>query len=425
MNLRIQDLSFRYTGARRKKSAPAAVDGVDLEVEEGEFFSLLGPSGCGKTTLLWLVAGFHPAAAGRIHFGTKEVTDLAPEHRNVGMVFQNYALFPHLTVAENIAFGLRTRGEPHDIYRPRVQEMLTLVDLPGLGERRPGELSGGQQQRVALARALALKPDILLLDEPLSNLDAGLRVTTRGRIRALQKKLGLTTLYVTHDQEDALTMSDRLAILDRGRVLQVGTPAELYEQPDEPFVARFLGRCNLLKAKATGREGMVNLAGRTAGPIPASSLLPKAAPAGWQMLVMVRPESGRIGTAHHDPHEYPGTAAIGDIEFGAQFIRMEYLGPRRILFFDAPNVCDRPIEIELAGSEPVPMFATAQPVRLHFDATRARLLPPETVDETVAAEAPAEPAKPAPRGSRKTARLLAKAAEEPPPPPTEIEDSGA
>ncbi|HTL51389.1 MAG TPA: ABC transporter ATP-binding protein, partial [Planctomycetota bacterium] len=364
MNLRLESLSFQYPASREKdaRAAPAAVDGIELTVNDGEFFSLLGPSGCGKTTLLWLVAGFHTPAAGSIRFDRADVTHLPPEKRNVGMVFQNYALFPHLTVEDNVGFGLTARGEPRDIARGRVHEMLTLVDLPPdqYAHRRPAELSGGQQQRIALARALAPRPNLLLLDEPLSNLDAALRVTTRGRIKDLQKRLGLTTLYVTHDQEEAMALSDRMAILQHGRVLQVGTPAQLYSAPDHPFVAQFLGRCNLLKARLTSRPGWVDLGGRDAGPIAASDQAPSAG--GADVLVLARPETGRIVIGRDAPLMTSAERTReGEIEFGAQFLRMEFLGPRRVFYFDAPNLCAKPIEVEIPADDQPPLFATGHP----------------------------------------------------------------
>ena len=219
---------------------------VSLIVEPGEFFALLGPSGSGKSTLLRLIAGFANAQAGEILIAGRDVTRVPPWKRNVGMVFQNYALWPHMTVARNVAFGLEERRLPRDEVRRKVAEALGLVGLEGYGERRPSQLSGGQQQRVALARTLAVEPQVLLLDEPLSNLDAKLRLQMRRELRRMHEKLGITTIFVTHDQEEALTMCDRIAVLDHGVVQQVGTPLELFDAPANRFVAEFVGTVNFL-----------------------------------------------------------------------------------------------------------------------------------------------------------------------------------
>ena len=245
-------------GLRRVYGATVAVDRVDLAVAEGELVALLGPSGCGKTTTLRMVAGFVAPSAGRVVIGGRDVTRVPPYGRDTAMVFQGYALFPHMTVAENVGFGLEMRQVARAERATRVGEALRLVRLEGLGDRRPGQLSGGQQQRVALARALVVRPGVFLLDEPLSNLDARLRAEVRVEIRTLQQRLGLTTLFVTHDQEEALTMADRLVVMDRGRVRQSGTPQDLYERPDNLFVAGFLGRCNFFRGV---REGVAFRAG--------------------------------------------------------------------------------------------------------------------------------------------------------------------
>ncbi|RLF14366.1 MAG: ABC transporter ATP-binding protein [Thermoprotei archaeon] len=226
-----------------------AVNNVTLDINHGEFMVLVGPSGCGKTTLLRLIAGLEVPDHGRILFDGEDVTDLPPYKRDTGMVFQNYALWPHMTVFENIAYGLRIRKVPRNEIKKRVKWALELVKLEGLEDRYPHELSGGQQQRVALARALVVQPKVLLLDEPLSNLDAKLRVEMREEIRRLQKELGITTIYVTHDQEEALTIADRIAVMNMGQIIQVGTPYEVYRRPRNLFVASFLGRCTILWGK--------------------------------------------------------------------------------------------------------------------------------------------------------------------------------
>ena len=229
-----------------------AVDGLTLEVARGELVALLGPSGCGKTTTLRMVAGFVPPAVGRIVLGERDVTEIPVHRRNIGVVFQSYALFPHLTARENVAFGLRMRHVPGPERRARADAALDMVGLAGLADRYPGQLSGGQQQRVALARALVIEPAILLLDEPLSNLDANLRAEMRGEIRSLQQRLAITTLFVTHDQQEALAMSDRIAVMDGGRLVEVGTPEALSEHPRAVFTASFLGARTLVEGRARG-----------------------------------------------------------------------------------------------------------------------------------------------------------------------------
>ena len=236
-----------------KRFTEVAVDGIDLTVASGEFFSLLGPSGCGKTTTLRLIAGFEQPTAGAILLDGVDVSGVPPHKRNVNTVFQSYALFPFLSVFDNVAFGLRNRKLPAAQLRERVASALELVDLGALRQRRPGQRSGGQQQRGALARALVLNPAVLLLDEPLGALDAKLRRTLKVELKALQEQVGITFLYVTHDQEEALTMSDRLAVMREGRIVQLGTPSEVYEQPADTYVADFLGVSNLMEVDIVER----------------------------------------------------------------------------------------------------------------------------------------------------------------------------
>ena len=223
-----------------------ALKGVSLDIKEGEFFTLLGPSGCGKTTLLRMIAGFNSIEGGEFYFGDKLINTVPAHKRDIGMVFQNYAIFPHLTVEENVAYGLKARKVPAAQIAPRVQEALELVQIAHLSKRKPSELSGGQQQRVALARAFVVEPSVLLMDEPLSNLDAKLRVQMRSVIKKLQRKLGITTIYVTHDQEEALAISDRIAVMKDGVIMQCGSPQEIYAKPQNPFVAGFIGVSNFL-----------------------------------------------------------------------------------------------------------------------------------------------------------------------------------
>ena len=234
----------RYFGAVR------AVDSVDLAIAEGEFFAMLGPSGSGKTTCLRLMAGFEQPTAGHIEIFGETAEGVPPYRRNVNTVFQDYALFPHLSILENVAYGLRNRKADRHLRQQRVEQMLALVGLPGSQDKFPGQLSGGQQQRIALARALATSPELLLLDEPLSALDAIERLRLRGEIRSLQSRLGVTTIMVTHDQEEALAMADRIVVMNRGRIQQVGTPDEIYRTPANDFVADFIGRANVLQGEA-------------------------------------------------------------------------------------------------------------------------------------------------------------------------------
>ncbi len=274
-----------------------AVSRANLAIQDGELFTLLGPSGCGKTTLLRLLAGFYHPDEGDIRFDDRSVAGVAPYERHIGMVFQNYALWPHMTVFQNVAYGLKLRKLARKEIDERVEGGLRKVNLVGLGDRYPGQLSGGQQQRVALARALVLNPDILLLDEPLSNLDAKIRVQVRAEIRKLQKELGITTIYVTHDQEEALSLSDRIAVFNQGKVLQVGPPKELYERPTSRFVADFIGTNNMVEGtirsvEAAQRRLRVETAlGELLG------LLDERLQTGGRCILCIRPENA-IVNAH-------------------------------------------------------------------------------------------------------------------------------
>jgi ABC-type Fe3+/spermidine/putrescine transport system ATPase subunit len=296
-----------------------AVDRVTLGIEDGELFTLLGPSGCGKTTLLRLLAGFHRPEAGTVRFGDRVVDGLPPHARNIGMVFQNYALWPHMTVFDNIAYGLRLRRVRGADLAGQVERGLRRVNLTGLERRYPGQLSGGQQQRVALARALVLNPDLLLLDEPLSNLDAKIRVQVRAEIRTLQRDLGITTVYVTHDQEEALSLSDRVAVMREGRVEQVGPPRELYEQPRTRFVADFVGTNNLVEGTVRAVEAQAVRVDTPLGTWEAragGALGPQA-----RCVVAVRPE--HLGLA--PPGDGP-PAAAGENRVRARVRLAAYLG---------------------------------------------------------------------------------------------------
>jgi putative spermidine/putrescine transport system ATP-binding protein len=248
--LAVEELSVGY-------GATPVIESLSLTVARGELVALLGSSGCGKTTLLRAISGFVPVSRGRISVDGRDISVLPPERRNTALVFQNYALWPHMTAAQNIGYGLKVRGWPRQRIAERVGEMLELLDLPGLGERPVTALSGGQRQRVALGRALAVEPELLLLDEPLSNLDARIRAELRHEIRALQQRLGITALHVTHDREEAMVMADRIVVLDRGRIAQAGTPEELWRRPASPFVASFLGADNVVEVEAAiGPDGV-------------------------------------------------------------------------------------------------------------------------------------------------------------------------
>jgi spermidine/putrescine ABC transporter ATP-binding subunit len=242
-------------GVRRSFGSVEAVRDITLDINESEFFTLIGPSGCGKTTLLRMIAGFTALDAGQILIGGRRIDAVPPHHRNIGMVFQNYAIFPNLTVGGNVAYGLKARKVGSAEIATRVHDALALVRLQGYGERWPHQLSGGQLQRVAIARALVIRPEVLLLDEPMSNLDARLRVDMRGEIRELQQRLGITTVYVTHDQEEALAVSRRIAVVQAGRIEQVGTPEDVYRNPTNLFVAQFMGTTNVLAGIVASRTG--------------------------------------------------------------------------------------------------------------------------------------------------------------------------
>ncbi len=283
---------IRLDGVSRRFDEVVAVNGVSLEIAAGEFFSLLGPSGCGKTTTLRMIAGFEEPDEGRVFLDGEDVTTVSPKKRNVNMVFQDYALFPHMTVSDNVGFGLRLKHVPREEIAARTSEMLDIVRLGGHADRRPGELSGGQRQRVALARALVNRPAALLLDEPLGALDLKLRREMQLELKRIQKSTGTTFVYVTHDQEEALTMSDRIAIMDSGKVQQLADPRSLYEQPETSFVADFIGTSNALRLEISRREG--DLAVMDSGD---GTRICVECPegAGQSVQISVRPEKIRIG----------------------------------------------------------------------------------------------------------------------------------
>lgn len=280
-------INITIKNAVKHYGSSVVIPDLSLEIYEGEFFTLLGPSGCGKTTLLRMIAGFNSIEGGDFYFNSNRINNLDPAKRNIGMVFQNYAIFPHMSVQSNIAFGLKNRKLPKNDIDARTDEFLKLVRIDEYKDRLPERLSGGQQQRVALARALAIHPDVLLMDEPLSNLDAKLRVEMREAIRAIQKEIGITTVYVTHDQEEAMAVSDRIAVMNKGAIQQIGSPKQLYQRPANLFVATFIGHTNILKANLyqTDSEQGIILEGKNI-PLP---LLDKQKQT-QSVLVSIRPE---------------------------------------------------------------------------------------------------------------------------------------
>ncbi|MCI0674606.1 MAG: ABC transporter ATP-binding protein, partial [Phycisphaerales bacterium] len=282
-------------GLGKQFGATVAVRNVDLLIESGELFFLLGPSGCGKTTLLRMIAGFIEPSSGSIHFGDRDVTNVPPNRRNSGMVFQSYALWPHMTVGDNVAYGLRVRKVAADELARRVDETLRLVHMVEYSARKPNQLSGGQQQRVALARALVIEPTVLLLDEPLSNLDAKLRLEMRTEIRRICKQTGITTVYVTHDQKEALSMADRVAVMRNGAIEQIGPPHLLYQRPISRFVADFLGETNFLTAVVGATNGNAIELETGAGALRATGWLSKEQPApGSRVTCSIRPEAMKM-----------------------------------------------------------------------------------------------------------------------------------
>ncbi len=357
----------RLTLTRLTKRYPGttAVDAVDLEVGSGEFVTLLGPSGSGKTTTLMMVAGFTPPSAGEIAIDGRPITGMAPEHRNIGVVFQNYALFPHMTVFDNVAFPLRMRRQPRASIRARVEHALGMVHLAGLEGRLPRELSGGQQQRVALARALVFDPGLLLMDEPLGALDRNLREQMKAEIKRIHSDVGVTVLYVTHDQEEALTMSDRVALMNRGRIAQLGSAEDLYERPASRFVAEFIGESNLLEGQLEAADGAavfvarggLRLPVRAAGPAPRS---------GERATLMLRPEKIALAPAGLDAAE-PATllGEVAEAVYVGEFTRYRVrVGPGIVL------------GVKAANTHAAWRAKPGDPVRLRWAVTDGYLVPP-------------------------------------------------
>jgi putative spermidine/putrescine transport system ATP-binding protein len=337
---------------RKRYGAVTAVDEVSLDVAPGEFLSLLGPSGCGKSTVLRIVAGLVEPDGGQVLLAGDDVTRVPVHRRNVGLVFQSYALFPHMTVFENVAFGPRRRRLPEPEVHARVGRVLDLVRLAELGARHPRELSGGQQQRVALARALVTEPRVLLLDEPLSNLDALLRDEMRVELKRLQERLGTTMIFVTHDQAEALTLSDRVVVMDRGRVEQVGRPEEVYRRPATGFVARFLGRANFLAGVVTGRDAAGVTLKLDAG-LTVRAAAGEGAPAGQRVQVAIRQESIRLVPP---AGEAAGAAASAANSFPATVVFHAFAGQAHQYVVDLGE--GQELEVVAPGAEaPVPRGA--------------------------------------------------------------------
>ncbi|MGH2807334.1 MAG: ABC transporter ATP-binding protein [Actinomycetota bacterium] len=345
-----------------------AVEDVTLTIAENEFFSLLGPSGCGKTTTLRMIGGFEQPTTGRIFIGGRDVSDLPAYKRDVNTVFQSYALFPHLNVFENVAYGLKRRGVDKTEIATRVEDMLELVDLPGLGARRISQLSGGQQQRVALARALVNRPQVLLLDEPLGALDLKLRKQMQLELKRIQSEVGITFIYVTHDQEEAMTMSDRIAVMNAGRMEQVGAPQDVYELPATPFVASFLGASNLLVGDIEGAEGALAKVRLRAGStitLPADRL-PVTAGA---IRIGVRPEKLHIQAANGEPDAAENTVeAVVDVS--------TYTGVSTAYQCRTGEGTTVAVYVQNLGSSATPI-ASGSKVRLSWDPQHTFAVPPE------------------------------------------------
>jgi spermidine/putrescine ABC transporter ATP-binding subunit len=333
--LEVRDLVKRYT-------AQSVVGPLSFSVATGEFVSLLGPSGCGKTTTLRCIAGFETLSQGGILIDGARIDNLPPNRRNIGLVFQSYALFPHLTIFENVAFGLRLRRVAEAELKRRVGEALDLVGLPDLAGRYPRELSGGQQQRIAIARSVVLEPRILLFDEPLSNLDFKLRLTMRTELRALQRRLGKTTVYVTHDQGEALALSDRIVVMSNGRIEQIGSPREIYERPANAFVADFIGNSNLLDAIVVARDGDATMV-RTDRGLMLRATGAEAGPDD-RVVAMIRPEHVRLTSADE---------AAGENAHAAKIVEATYLGQ------------DLHLRLEVDGGEALTAVAQGSAARRH------------------------------------------------------------
>jgi len=355
----LSNLIKEFGGA---KDTVVAVDRVSLQVREGELVTLLGPSGCGKTTTLRMIAGFEFPSSGDIYLDGERINDVPPNRRPTTMVFQNYALFPHMTVSQNIEYGLKIHRVSGGEIRKRVEEVMRLVGLAGMGRRSPAQLSGGQQQRVSLARSLIMEPKVLLLDEPLSNLDAKLRESTRIEIRKLQRRLGITSVYVTHDQEEAMTLSDRVVIMHEGRIQQIGTPSEIYAHPANRFVADFIGKANFLRARIVALEPPDTVELDTYGArvrVPADI---QGLVQGAEVVVVVRPESVVL-------EEKQAGAMPGVIRESV------YLGSQIVY---EVQLKDTLINVEVPDPREHTVFSTGQEVSIRLKEKSLHILPAES-----------------------------------------------
>jgi len=365
VEVRIEHLSKRF-------GELYAVKDVSLHIQKGSFYTFLGPSGCGKTTLLRMVAGFTIPEEGDIYFDQQRVNDVPPWERNVGMVFQSYALWPHMTVFENVAFGLKERKIPKSSLQDKVYAALEMVNLGGMEKRRPSQLSGGQQQRVALARTLVIEPQLLLLDEPLSNLDAKLRIQMRNELLRIQQELGITTIYVTHDQEEALSISTQIAVMSEGTVIQQGSPKEIYEAPWNQTVADFVGISNFLEGEVVKIDGdCVQLASQDAGSLLASwkNSFDEPPPIGTHLILNIRPESLRISKA--DSHEARELSWIqGNV------VASIYLGS--LVQYEVETKSGQRIRINSANPRRASLLQKEESVILMFSPHDAVLLHPDT-----------------------------------------------
>ncbi|MBI3373284.1 MAG: putative 2-aminoethylphosphonate ABC transporter ATP-binding protein [Betaproteobacteria bacterium] len=355
---------MRLRGIRKQFGSFAALRDIRLDVQQGEFVCFLGPSGCGKTTLLRIIAGLEVQSAGTIHQAGRDISALAPARRDYGIVFQSYALFPNLTIFDNVAYGLVNRHAGRDAIAARVAELLRLIGLPEAGDKYPSQLSGGEQQRIALARALATSPGLLLLDEPLSALDAIVRVHLRQEIRALQQRLGVTTIMVTHDQEEALSMADRIVVMNHGVIDQIGTPMEIYRDPASPFVADFVGRVNMLAATVES-AGRVRIGARSVACASCN------APAGRKVRAYLRPEDiVARPIAAGDPNTVAGDPNVID----AKIEKIEFLGSYCLVRVAAEGLEGQPLTVYLSLNFLAEQGLQAgSPLRLRILAERMRV----------------------------------------------------
>jgi spermidine/putrescine ABC transporter ATP-binding subunit len=347
----------RLIDLRKSFGGVEAVKEVNLTIGRGDFFTFLGPSGCGKTTVLRMIAGFAVPDQGKILFDEKEVSDIPPWKRDVGMVFQNYALWPHLTVFENVAFGLKERDLPKSMVQEKTFKALGMVNLSGMEKRRPSELSGGQQQRVALARTLVIEPKLLLLDEPLSNLDAKLRIQMRHELVRIQKELGITSIYVTHDQEEALILSTQIAVMSKGKVVQVGTPKEIYENPKSQEVADFVGTSNFFKAQVVGVKGdQVHLKTDEGFMLMVERQKEISFQSGSNLLLNIRPESIQAFYPNKTPPE--GNRINGKVKTSA------YLGS--LVQYEVEVAGEKKVKVNVVNPRKKPLFHEGEDVSVTF-----------------------------------------------------------